>query len=78
MDSCPEDNQGRTPLHYAAMNGHIEVVKLLIPVTKNLIPEDKMGMTPFRYASMNGHFKLIHLLVGFLSPEEKAKVIELV
>ena len=34
MDSCPEDSQGRTPLHYAAMNGHLEVIKLLIPVTK--------------------------------------------
>ena len=34
MDSCPQDSQGRTPLHYAAMNGHLEVIKLLIPVTK--------------------------------------------
>ena len=78
MDSCPQDNQGRTPLHYAAMNGHFDVIKLLIPVTRNLIPEDRMGMTPIKYAAINGHFKLIHLMVGFLPAEDRSKVLNLI
>ena len=53
MDSCPQDNQGRTPLHYAAMNGHLEVIKLLIPVTKNLIPGFSNNLTFFLHFLSN-------------------------
>jgi hypothetical protein len=47
------DNEGITPLMYAAMNGHDTT-----PLTENdadIRGQDNTGMTPLMYATLNGH-----------------------
>ena len=40
------NNVTRTPLHYACMNNHIEIVKLLIDNKANIEARDDDGDTP--------------------------------
>ena len=40
------DENGRTPIHLAAIRGHLEAVKILISLTDNLNAPDEYGMTP--------------------------------
>ncbi|KAK6530571.1 hypothetical protein TWF281_007414 [Arthrobotrys megalospora] len=59
-----EDSYGRTPLSWAARNGHEMVVRLLL--TKNGINGDakdaEYGQTPLWLASENGHEAIVKLL----------------
>ncbi|XP_073155880.1 protein ACCELERATED CELL DEATH 6-like [Henckelia pumila] len=59
-----QDSQGRTPLHYAASSGYIEVVHYL--VTKHafgVIQRDKSGSSPVHLAAIEGHVDTISLLL---------------
>ena len=59
------DDDGFTPLSYAAQNGHINVVEYLI--TKNASTENNkkgsFGVTPLMLASFNGHLDIVKILV---------------
>ena len=55
---------GRTPLHKAASNGHIETVKLLISKGADVNIKDENGWTPLHLATLNRHLKLVKLLVS--------------
>ena len=48
-----QDENGWTPLHFAADNGSIKVYKLIF---KN--PKNKYGSTPLHSAARSGHFEL--------------------
>ena len=81
MDSWPQDRLGRTPMHYAAMHGHLEIVKLFIPIYAvhyELNPKDEYGLTPIKYASMTGHFEVIHSIAKFLPEDQYENILELV
>jgi ankyrin repeat protein len=43
------DNQGYTPLHYACMDGYVDVAKLLLQHGAQQMP-NKAGFTPMFYA----------------------------
>ncbi|CZR67067.1 uncharacterized protein PAC_16966 [Phialocephala subalpina] len=58
-----EDRYGRTPLYRASMNGHIEVVKLLLEKGANVNAAIEDGSTPLHRASMNGHLESVKLLL---------------
>ena len=51
------DNTGWTPIHIAAMNGHLEVVRLLITSTYNPPIQDSIGWTPIHIAAMSGNLE---------------------
>ena len=54
---------GWTPLHYAASNGHMAVIKLLLENHAYIDAESPNGSTPLMMASMYGSFDAVKLLV---------------
>ena len=59
------DNRGRTPLHFAAINGHFEVFKLIWKYhaekkhkNKKKNPQDHMELTPLHFAAQMGHVEI--------------------
>jgi len=57
------DNRGRTPLSWAAGNGHGGVVKLLLG-REDVNPDRPhiYGQTPLSWAAENGHDRIVKLL----------------
>ncbi|KAF2888269.1 hypothetical protein ILUMI_17904 [Ignelater luminosus] len=49
----PPDGWGRTPLHRAAKEGHVEIVRLLIKRKANVNVQDEKGVTPLLLAGGN-------------------------
>jgi ankyrin repeat protein len=63
-DPNVKDNDGRTPLHYAADFDHPEVVKLLLEHGANPnIQENKYGWTPLHYAAEGCHVGVARVLL---------------
>jgi ankyrin repeat protein len=60
------DDQGRTPLAWAALNGHRDVVKLLL-ARQGIQADSKdiYGKTPLWLAANYGHKEVVELLLGF-------------
>ncbi|KAI9687627.1 MAG: hypothetical protein M1822_002237 [Bathelium mastoideum] len=58
------DSHRRTPLHDAAMQGHIEVVQVLLSNEANPNALDDTGKTPLHFAAMGSFDKLVKLLVN--------------
>ena len=56
------NNQGYTPIYWAAHYGHVEIVKILTPLTKNPNAGDKLGNTPIHEAACNGHTEIVKIL----------------
>ena len=54
-------------------SGHIEIVKLFIPLTyaKNIPLEDHRGNTPFDLAAKEGHTDIAKLLLGQMIDNSK-------
>jgi len=59
------DKLGRTPLHYAAIRGYIEIAELLLDRGANINAVDSSKQwTPLFYATFMGHQKMIELLMA--------------
>ncbi|WAO96056.1 NACHT domain-containing protein [Fusarium falciforme] len=58
-----KDSHGRTPLWWAAENGHEAVVRLLLKRCAYTDAADKWGRTPLLLAAANGHEAIVRLLV---------------
>jgi ankyrin repeat protein len=53
-----------TPLHFAAMDGHTEIVALLLKWERiRVAPLDTKGLSPFDYSIQNGHSGVLKLLL---------------
>ena len=59
------DNFGQTPIHAAAYNGHLKIVRVLMKATNNPNPPENAGMTPENLASQRGHHDIVRLLRNF-------------
>ena len=58
-----KDDQGSTPLHKAAANGHVSTVDLLLKVGADPSVTNAAGNTPLHWASANGQEKTVELLL---------------
>jgi len=56
------DNDGRTPLHWAAYKGFPDAVKLLLYCDANIARADKEGCTPLHWAAIRGKAEAAHIL----------------
>lgn len=59
-----------TSLGYASINGHVEVVKLLLQAGANVLQVDDCYMTPLHYALDRNHEEIVQLL---LKPSAEAR-----
>mmetsp|Transcript_44372 Transcript_44372/g.71335 ORF Transcript_44372/g.71335 Transcript_44372/m.71335 type:complete len:121 (-) Transcript_44372:73-435(-) len=58
-----KDNDGKTPAHHAAENGHADSLRVVHNGEGNLSAVDESGCTPCHYAAMNGHECCIGVIV---------------
>ena len=65
-DTNCKDDYGRTPLHYAVINNHLEVVKILNRYKQHdsINSQDNNGDTPLHYACRNGHLDIAQYLIS--------------
>ena len=59
---------GRTPLHYAAMGGHLIITQYLVSSNADLLSEDVFHNLPLHYAAALGHLDVVQFLVNIGSP----------
>lgn len=57
------DEEGYTPLTWAAQHGNTRVAAYLIEHGANLNPLDRGGYTPLMWAAQEGHFSMVALLL---------------
>lgn len=84
------DSDGWTAFHWAASNGHVGMVKLLIDHHASLEVLDDMGWTPLCWALFKGHIEVVKILLEsganlpqrhwntMAAGEEESEMIELV
>ena len=66
------DNNGYTPLYWAALQGRKEVAELLLANKAEVNTKDNNGETPLFRAALQGHKEVVELLVA-RKAEVKAK-----
>ena len=57
-----KDEEGKTPLHYAAIRGWIEIAQVLLEFKADPNLKDKGGYTPYHYAKFNDYTEIVSLL----------------
>ena len=57
------DEDSRTALHYAALNGNLTIIAILIKAKAKLDPKDKLGNTPLHLAADRGQTEAAQLLL---------------
>ncbi|PTB59090.1 hypothetical protein M431DRAFT_66778, partial [Trichoderma harzianum CBS 226.95] len=64
MDADARDDEGLTPLAYAAFNGHYSVTIMLIEQGADINSQDNRRQTPLWLATQKGHERIVDLLLN--------------
>ena len=67
------DKSGRTALHWAAISGHTEVVKLLLSKGSNILAESSNKMNALHMAVEAGRVETVRALMEFVANDEEKK-----
>ncbi|XP_055708315.1 uncharacterized protein LOC129804753 isoform X2 [Phlebotomus papatasi] len=72
IDVNKPDNEGNTPLHFAAQAGQVDVVNMLLSRSRSIVVDAKnnLGFTPLMKAALQGRTKCAKLLLFAASPVE--------
>ncbi|CAL8086560.1 unnamed protein product [Calicophoron daubneyi] len=62
VDPNSKDSVGRSPMHYAALNGHFEIIRLLLCNRGTVDVADANGVTPLHLAARKDHLRCAQLL----------------
>jgi len=62
-DPNTQDEKGRTPLYWAASEGHVDVVRLLLERGVDPNTQDEFGDTPLHEAAYKGRVDVVELLL---------------
>ena len=62
QDKNPADENGWTPLHIAAEQGHHDICQIIIENVETKNPTDENGDTPLKIAIENEHSTIIRLI----------------
>ncbi|KAF9915110.1 hypothetical protein BX616_006871 [Lobosporangium transversale] len=70
-----QSEYGKTPLHMAAANGHIDIVEYLISIIspEAINIQNEQGNTALHWAATNGHVKVVEALVSKGKADYKLK-----
>ncbi|KAJ7733318.1 ankyrin repeat-containing domain protein [Mycena metata] len=63
LDINSKDAEDKTGLHYASINGYLDVVKYLVREGMVINNRDKFGRISLHYSSRNGHLEIVQYLV---------------
>ncbi|KAK3721020.1 Glycerophosphocholine phosphodiesterase [Vermiconidia calcicola] len=63
-----EKTYGWTPLFIACVDGHLNIVKLLISKGADVTKPDLSGWSPQEHAALRGHLDIVRLLAQFMPP----------
>ncbi|KAJ6149578.1 hypothetical protein N7471_000777 [Penicillium samsonianum] len=63
--SCARDSMNRDPLAWAASNGHLSVVKMLLDHGVEPLQHDEEGQTPISLAALNGYTEVVKLFLDY-------------
>jgi len=58
------DTKGCLPLHYAALSGHPDCVRLLMDAGASCLAQDTLGRLPLHYAAFSGSVDCVDLLLA--------------
>jgi len=64
IDINEQDSEGATALHYAALNGHLEIVKHLIEHNAKVNIKTQEGRTPLHCATFGSHVNIVTYLLN--------------
>ena len=63
-DKNPKDSYGRTPLHFAAANGHTYIWEMILAVAEDKNPKNRYGFTPLHLAAKGDHKDIVEILAS--------------
>lgn len=64
-----QDRNGCTALHHAAMNGSVDLVKVLLLCGINSKLKNKKGLRAFEEAQKRGRYDIVEQITSFHSPD---------
>ena len=76
MESCKHKNpgnlDGNTPLHMAALNGHLDICEAILENIDEKNPRNHFGGTPFHSAAARGHTVICQLFIEKKMPTDSS------